>query len=245
MQAVGIIPARFGSTRLAQKMLIKVCGKSIIQRTYENAIKSKKLSDVIVATDDERIMAEVESFSGKAMLTDVNHVSGTDRIAEVAAKVPADVYVNIQGDEPLIDGNDIDKLIESFNDNNVDIATLAYKINAKEAKIPDVVKVITDKNDFALYFSRSVIPFDRDNVGFDIYYKHIGIYAYKKDILFNYVALPVSELENAEKLEQLRALQEGYKIKVILTENETIAIDVKEDIDKLEDILKGRDKKNA
>ena len=230
MKVVGIIPARLGSTRLPEKMLLDINGKSLIQLTYENALACKRLSDLIVATDDEKIVKHVESFSGNVMMTDSSHASGTDRIAEVARHVPADIYVNIQGDEPQINPVDIDRLADAFMEDDVDIATLSHPISKKEAESPNVVKVVMDKKGFALYFSRALIPYPRDNDSCE-FYKHIGIYGYRSDILFKYVSMPCAELENIEKLEQLRALVQGLNIKVIVTEHKTISIDTEEDLE--------------
>ncbi|HDZ77211.1 MAG TPA: 3-deoxy-manno-octulosonate cytidylyltransferase [Candidatus Omnitrophica bacterium] len=238
MEVLGVIPARFASTRFEGKVLADILGKPMIQWVYEAASKVKLLDDLIIACDDERIKKEAERFGAKAILTSRDHASGTDRIAEVVNPIDTKIIVNIQADEPLIDPSMIDSVARTLLDNEtVPMSSLRKKItDPHELYNPDIVKVVVDKDEFALYFSRSPIPspkreIDKYNpvlpVGF---FKHIGIYGYTKDFLFTFKNLPVSTAERIEKLEQLRALENGYKIKVLATEIETIGVDTPEDL---------------
>jgi 3-deoxy-manno-octulosonate cytidylyltransferase (CMP-KDO synthetase) len=210
--------------------LLEISGKPMIQRVYENASESKYLNKVIVATDDKRIYYCVKNFGGNAMMTSAKHKSGTDRICEVIKNIKADIVVNIQGDEPFIDYKNINKAVEPLiKDKKVNVSTLAIKIkDKKEIFDANKVKVVFDKNSYALYFSRSVIPYDRDNIKTD-YYKHIGLYVYRIGFLRNYKNMKQSRLEKSEKLEQLRILEHSEKIKVILTNTDSFSIDTKED----------------
>lgn len=205
----------------------------MIQQVYEHSIKSRYLNMVIVATDDKRIYDCVKSFDGNVIMTSEKHKSGTDRICEVMKKNKADIIVNIQGDEPFIDYKNIDKAIKPLlEDKEINVSTLAIEIkNEKEIKDTNKVKVVFDKNGFALYFSRSVIPFDRDNIK-TRYYKHIGLYVYRRSFLEKYGSLKQTKLEIAEKLEQLRILENGEEIKVVLTGKDSFSIDTKEDYNK-------------
>jgi 3-deoxy-manno-octulosonate cytidylyltransferase (CMP-KDO synthetase) len=243
MQTLGIIPARYASTRFPGKPLVNIAGKSMIQRVYEQAKKCAQLSEVMVATDDNRIFEHVLNLGGKAVMTSSTHQSGTDRCAEVAGKHPEyDVIINIQGDEPYIDPEQISKLISCFNDTDTQIATLIKKIsNEQELHNVNSPKVIINKNSEAIYFSRSPLPHIRSQepqnwLQHFTYYKHIGIYGYRADVLKQITKLPVSPLEKAESLEQLRWVENGYKIKVAETEIETIAIDTPEDLKKLSEL---------
>jgi 3-deoxy-manno-octulosonate cytidylyltransferase (CMP-KDO synthetase) len=231
---IGVIPARYKSTRLPGKPLLLISGKPMIQQVYEHAKKSKYLSDVIVATDDREIFSCVKSFGGKVVMTSSKHKSGTDRICEAVKNIKADIIVNIQGDEPFIDCRNIDKAVEPFlKDKSINVSTLAIKIkDKKEIGDPNKVKVVFDNNNFALYFSRSAVPFNRDGVKAD-YYKHIGLYVYRKSFLLKYSNLKQTKPEIAEKLEQLRILGYGEKIKVIVTNKDSISIDTKEDYKKI------------
>jgi len=240
MKALGIIPARHASTRFPGKPLVDIAGKSMIQRVYEQAKKCTLLNEVVVATDDERILEHVTMFGGKAIMTSSDHQSGTDRCAEVALKHAGyDVIVNIQGDEPYIDPEQISKVISCFNDANTQITTLVKKVlTNEELHNVNSPKVIINKNSEAIYFSRSPLPHIRGQepntwLQHFKYFKHIGIYAYRADILQQITKLPVSPLEKVESLEQLRWIENGYKIKVAETELETFAIDTPEDLDRL------------
>jgi 3-deoxy-manno-octulosonate cytidylyltransferase (CMP-KDO synthetase) len=247
MRILGIIPARFESTRFPGKPLARIQGKSMIQHVYEQASKANSLTDIIVATDDHRIYKHVQSFDGKVYMTDTNHKSGTDRCNEVMQKLQNqgqnyDVIVNIQGDEPFINPAQIDQLSEEFKLADTEIATLIKLI--KDPSVlnnPNVVKVVRQNNGKALYFSRYPIPFFREQNTNDIfekvdYYKHLGIYAYKSSILSQICELNQSKLEMAESLEQLRWLENGFSIQTKLTDFESIAVDTPEDLSKLTNI---------
>lgn len=232
MNAICVIPARYASTRLPGKPLREICGVPMICRVYERAKLAKSVAEVIVATDDERIYAAVEKNSGKAIMTRADHKTGTDRLAEVAEKFPSvEVIVNVQGDEPLIDAALIDELVSEFvGDENLQMATVAVELtDAAEIQNPNNVKVVFGKNHDALYFSRSQIPFPR-NSGVAKTFKHIGIYAYRRNFLLAYAKMQPTPLEQAESLEQLRALENGYKIRVIESACEFVGVDTEEDL---------------
>jgi 3-deoxy-manno-octulosonate cytidylyltransferase (CMP-KDO synthetase) len=235
MQALGVIPARYGSTRLEGKPLVDIIGKPMIQHVYENVTRSSILDDVIVATDDSKIKKVVEGFGGKAVLTSPDCTTGTDRVAEVARNLDVQVVVNIQGDEPFINPEMINEVAEPLlRDKNILMGTLMHKIkNEEDLSNPNVVKVVTDKSGFALYFSRSLIPYPRRSEGHRAF-EHIGIYSYQKDFLLKFDELKPTPLETSESLEQLRALENGYRIKVVLTKQKYIAlsVDTPEDLEK-------------
>ena len=238
MNSICVIPARYSSTRLPGKPLKDICGKPMICRVYDRAKAAKSISEVIVATDDERILKAVEENSGRAVMTRADHKTGTDRLAEVAEKFPeVDVIVNVQGDEPLIEPSLIDELILEFeNDSELKMATVATELtDESEMKNPNNVKVVIDKKNNALYFSRSLIPFPR-NSGKAKVYKHIGIYAYRRNFLLEYSKMPPTELEQAESLEQLRALENGYKIRVIKSDCKFVGVDTEEDLKMVNEI---------
>lgn len=238
---VGIIPARFASTRLMGKPLADIGGKPMIQHTYENCLKSKLLNDVVVAVDDKKVAQVINNFGGKAIMTPKNIQTGSDRIAYVAKSLPdAKIIVNIQGDEPFIKGAMIDQAIEPLLfDLSVNVSTLAKKVETvQELKSTSVVKVVFDYNNYALYFSRAPIPYVRDaktNVeriaNADIF-KHIGLYAFRREELFRFTELEQTDLEKTEKLEQLRMLEHGFNIKIVVTEYENLAVDTPEDLSK-------------
>jgi len=237
MHILGIIPARYASSRFPGKPLVDIGGKTMIQRVYEQAKKCEHLTEVIVATDDERIYDHVVNFGGVAIMTGANHQSGTDRCAEVAAAYPQyQVVINIQGDEPYIDPGQINKLAACFNSPGVQIATLVKRVkDVQELHNPNTPKVIVTKINEAAYFSRSAIPHIRGEEGrnwleFYPYFKHIGIYGYRSDVLQEITRLPVSSLEKADALEQLRWIENGYRIKVAETDLETYAVDTPEDL---------------
>ena len=256
MRFIGIIPARYASTRFPGKPLAVLCGKTIIQRVYEKA--SQVLDEVYVATDDDRIFTTVESFGGKAVMTSPDHQSGTDRVYEAVTKVNGTdsgrdiVVINIQGDEPFIQKSQIQTLCSCFDEPTTDIATLGKPFTADNGieaiENPNSPKIVVDVNNFAMYFSRSPIPYNRNcnregwvdsiaNCG-TCYFKHIGIYAYRLTVLAEITRLPQSPLELTEKLEQLRWLQNGYRIKVGVTDVETIGIDTPDDFAKAEAFIK-------
>ena len=240
MKTICVIPARYASTRLPGKPLKDICGKPMICRVFERAKNSKLVDEVIVATDDERIFQAVEKNFGRAMMTRKDHKTGTDRLAEVAEKFPdAEIIVNVQGDEPLIEPSLIDELISEFvQDKNLQMATVATELtDENEMKNPNNVKVVIDKNNNALYFSRSLIPYPR-NLGKSKVYKHIGIYAYRKNFLLNFAKTDSTELEQAESLEQLRALENGYKIRVIKSDCKFVGVDTEEDLKLVNEIYK-------
>ena len=240
MKILGIIPARYGSTRFEGKPLALINGKMMIQRVYEQACKADRLSGVVVATDDERIYNAVLGFGGKAVMTSTNHKSGTDRCREVVDKVGAgfEAVINIQGDEPYINPLQINQIAELISDKDTPIASLCKPVHdAEELASPNAVKVVFDKNGKALYFSRFAIPYLRNKVE-RTFYKHIGIYAYKTLTLREISALPQSGLELAESLEQLRWLENGYTVRMGVTEFERFSVDVPEDITKIESVFK-------
>lgn len=249
MKAIGVIPARWGATRFEGKILANLLGKPVIQHVWENAKRAKTLDDLIVACDDERILKVVEGFGGKAIYTSPDQPSGTDRIAEVVNPLDVEIAVNIQGDEPLIKPIMIDSLVLALEDEKIaHMATIIKKIDDQEELTnSNVVKAVIDKNGYALYFSRYAIPYNRtgetDPKKRPVYYKHVGLYAYTKDFLFTLRSLSVSLLENAEKLEQLRVLENGYKIKTVETKFDTVGIDRPDDLKRAEDqLLKEREK---
>lgn len=240
MKVLGIIPARYESSRFPGKPLIDIAGKSMIRRVYEQTLKSSSLSKVVIATDDKRIYDHVKDFGAEVLMTSDTHLSGTDRCGEVALNYPEfDILVNIQGDEPLIDPLQIDLLCSCFDQADTSIATLVKKvISQNELFNENTPKVVISKLQEAVYFSRSTIPFLRgvkNESWLDIhtFYKHIGIYAFRSKTLSEIIQLPVSKLEKAEALEQLRWIENGYKIKVAITEMESQAIDTPEDLQKI------------
>ncbi|WPR70677.1 3-deoxy-manno-octulosonate cytidylyltransferase [Flavobacterium sp. NG2] len=236
MKIIAVIPARYASTRFHAKLMQDLGGKTVILRTYEAAKKSNLFDDVFVVTDSELIFNEIDSNGGKAIMSIKEHESGSDRIAEAVENMDVDVVVNVQGDEPFIDTEALEKLIEVYKndfDKKVDLASLMCEIKEEEEiNNPNNVKVVVNQNGFALYFSRSVIPFPREtNVGVR-YMKHIGIYAFRKQALMDFYNLPMQSLEASEKLEQLRYLEFGKSIKMIETTHIGIGIDTKEDLEK-------------
>lgn len=239
MKFLGVIPARYGSSRFEGKPLANIHGKTMIEWVYKRALQSN-LDKIVVATDDVRIEKAVKEFGGEVIMTSKIHETGTDRIAEVAKHFKDyEVIVNIQGDEPLISSDVINLLIEPFRiEKNLQMATLKYKLDSME-DVDNVnnVKVITDKNNFAIYFSRNPIPFPR-NLNIENYYKHIGIYAYKRDFLIEYSIMPQTSLELSESLEQLRVLENGYKIKVIETKEKILGVDTPEDLNRVINYIK-------
>jgi 3-deoxy-manno-octulosonate cytidylyltransferase (CMP-KDO synthetase) len=239
MRILGVIPARYASTRFPGKPLVDIAGQSMIERVYTQAKKSKSVTKVIVATDHPKIVEHVKSFGGEVCMTSESHASGTDRCFEVMKKEtnPFDYVINIQGDEPFISPNQIDQLA-SILDGETELATLSKKLENKEQLFnSNIVKVVLNKDSKALYFSRSPIPHIRNTsqdlwLSHHTFYKHIGMYAYRTDILEMITGLPVSTLEKAESLEQLRWLENGYSIKVAVTTEETIGIDTPDDLEK-------------
>jgi 3-deoxy-manno-octulosonate cytidylyltransferase (CMP-KDO synthetase) len=237
----GIIPARFASSRLLGKPLADIGGKPMIQHTYESALRSKLLNNVIVAVDDEKVMEIVKGFGGEVILTPKDIATGSDRIAYAAKDMDeSTIIVNIQGDEPFIQGTMIDQAIEPLLfDPSINVSTLAKKIRTvEELKSPSIPKVVFDYNNFAMYFSRSPIPYVRDartnmdRIQKTDIYKHIGLYVYRRESLLRFSSLTQTDLEDAEKLEQLRMLENGFKIKIVVTEFENLAVDTPEDLER-------------
>lgn len=239
MRVLCVIPARYDSTRLPGKPLADIAGKPMIQRVYERAATAKMPELVVVATDDARVLAAMESFGGKALMTAKDHPTGTDRLAEVAGVYDNyDVIINVQGDEPLIAPEIIDALAAAFTEEpELKMATVMTEIEDAEKNNPNNVKVVTDKNGYALYFSRSLIPYPR-TAGVVPVYKHIGIYAYRRDFLLAYAKMQPTPLEQSESLEQLRALENGYRIKVIKTDCKFVGVDTPEDLARVNAIYK-------
>lgn len=239
MEAVGIIPARLHSKRLEKKLLRRLLGRSVLEWTWRASKAATKLEDLIIACDSEEIEEEAKKFGAKVVLTSMQHISGTDRICEAAVNIEAEIIVNIQADEPLMHPTVINSLVDVMQNNkDIQMATAVKEIaDEEEIEDPNIVKVIGDKDDFALYFSRAKIPYLRDKDKKPTYFKHLGIYAYTKDFLYIFKNLPPSRLEQIEKLEQLRALENGFKIKTILTSFDSWGIDREEDLAKVERIL--------
>jgi 3-deoxy-manno-octulosonate cytidylyltransferase (CMP-KDO synthetase) len=231
---LGVIPARFASSRFPGKVLFPISSKPMLQHVYERASQARYLSSTIIATDDERIFDAARAFGARVRMTRADHLSGTDRAAEIASTEDAEIIVNIQGDEPLIDPDAIDAVILPLEHNpEVVMATLKKKIeHPREIEDPNVVKVVTDQAGDAIYFSRCPIPFGRDGAR-QTYYKHIGLYVYRRNFLLEYPNLPVGPLERAERLEQLRALENGYRIRVAETEYESLGVDMPADLQRV------------
>lgn len=241
MRAVGVIPARYASTRLPAKALIPIAGKPMIQHVYERAASAESLSRVLVACDDERIRAAVEAFGGEAVMTRPDHSSGTDRVAEAVREVDAEVVVNIQGDEPLIDPEDIDLAVRPLAEDPACVmATLVTPIT-EECDLEDsaCVKAVLDLSGHALYFSRSLVPFCRGAKAIteQTVYRHVGLYAYRKGFLLTYASLAPTPLQQAESLEQLRVLEHGYRIRCVETPRESIGVDTERDLERVRALL--------
>ena len=231
MKVTALIPARISSTRFDRKLLMDLCGKSIILRTYESVVETGLFHSVYVVTEDQEIYNEIVNAGGNSILSKNKHESGSDRIAEACESIDSDAFVNIQGDEPFIDSSSLNKLVSELN--NSDYVSLMINISdVNEINDPNNVKVIVDSENYALYFSRSVIPFDRDvNTAEVTYYKHIGVYGFTKQALVNFSKLPPSKLELVEKIEAIRIVENGSRIKMIETDFLGVGIDTKEDLD--------------
>jgi len=249
MKKIVVIPARLSSTRLPNKVLLDLHGKSVVQRVYEQCLKAKSIDAVYIATDSKEVQDTCLSFTSNIIMTSPEHQSGTDRIAEAVRELECDVIINVQGDEPFIDPTLIDELSHAFDIEDTMMVSAMHKIvETKELSNPNVVKVTVDKNANALYFSRSLIPFPRDDwesissvstVPDALhFYRHLGIYGYSKDFLLTYAQMSPSYLESVEKLEQLRVLENGYKIKMVETSYNSIGIDTQEDYEKALALLK-------
>jgi 3-deoxy-manno-octulosonate cytidylyltransferase (CMP-KDO synthetase) len=241
MKVIAVIPARYASTRFPAKLMQDLGGKRVITRTYEAAVNTNLFDDVFVVTDSELIFNEIVSQGGKAIMSTKEHESGSDRIAEAVSNLEVDIVINIQGDEPFIDKDSLEKLIQVYKNDSkgdVDLASLMREItDNQDIENPNNVKVVVDQNGFALYFSRSVIPYPREiNVGVR-YMQHIGIYAFRKQALLDFYNLPMKSLEASEKLEQLRYLEFGKRIKMVETNHVGIGIDTPEDLEKARRLL--------
>lgn len=235
MKTIALIPARYAATRFPAKLMQMLGDKTVIRRTYENTVDTSLFDEVIVVTDSEIIFNEIVSHGGYAIMSRMEHQSGSDRIAEAVAEIDVDIVVNVQGDEPFVEKELLENLLKAFEDEkeNVQVASLMYPISGEEEILnPNHVKVVVDKNNNALYFSRSVIPYHREQTINANYFKHIGIYAYRKDALLNFTTWKPTPLESLEKLEQLRYLENGVKIKMVLTDESPVSIDIPEDLEK-------------
>lgn len=240
MNIVAVIPARYEATRFPGKLMQMLGKKPVIRHVYDNTVATGLFKDVLIVTDSDIIYKEIVQHGGRAVMSKKEHESGSDRIAEAVAEMPApagtegnvDIIVNVQGDEPFIRKEPLQKLVYLFNDPDVQVASLMRKISKEEAENPNNVKVVTDRSGYALYFSRSIIPYQRSERTDTGYFLHVGVYAYKKDVLMNFTKWPQSSLEKIEKLEQLRYLENGIKIKMAETDYNNIAIDTPEDLEK-------------
>ena len=241
MKTIALIPARYAATRFPGKLMQLLGNKTIIRHTYENTVATLLFDEVIVVTDSEIIFNEIIHNGGYAVMSKKEHESGSDRIAEAVADIEAGIIVNVQGDEPFVKKELLQNLLHAFENDpnqNVKVASLMYEItNENEISNPNHVKVVVDKNNNALLFSRSVIPFHRDKNKNAVYYKHIGIYAFRKNALMNFTQWPISSLEAIEKLEQLRYLENGVGIKMVLVDESPISIDTPEDLEKAKKLL--------
>jgi len=246
LKAIAVIPARLASTRLPRKVLREIAGRPMLAWVYEAARASSLLAEVIVATDSEEVLALCQGSGWKAMLTSPTHRSGTERVHEVSRSVPADVYVNLQGDEPLARPEHIAALLAPFSGGNreVQVSTLRTPCAPADVANPNAVKVVTDAFGRALYFSRCTIPYDRDGAATARRYKHLGFYAYTRSALDRFCTLPESELERSERLEQLRFLENGIPIHVVETPYDTIGVDTEEDLQRADEILRQRRRPN-
>ncbi len=238
LRVLGVIPARLNSTRLPRKVLRTICGRPMVQHVYERCRRCAKLDEVLVATDSDEVAAVCRQLRIPVEMTSPAHPSGTDRLFEVMGRRDGDIYVNIQGDEPLVDPSQLDALLEPFEaEQQTQVSTLRIAITAQEARNPNVVKVVCDARGNALYFSRAPIPFDRDGKEPVQYFKHMGLYAYRRSVLKMFHSLPPSKLEMAERLEQLRFLDNGIRIRVLQTTIATVGVDTEDDLQAVEQML--------
>lgn len=239
MKKIAVIPARYAATRFHAKLMQPLGDKTVIQHTYDNTVATGLFHQVLVATDSDIIFQEITSHGGHAVMSKKPHESGSDRIAEAIQDLDVDVIINVQGDEPFVNRQTIADLLLVFENSDVFVGSLMHKIEEPEMVYnPNVVKVITDKQGYALYFSRSPIPFPRNTESPINYYRHIGVYGYRKQALMQFVKWPVSTLENIEKLEQLRYLENGIRIRMVETQFEAVGIDIPEDLDRAQQYLK-------
>lgn len=232
MKKIAVIPARYAATRFPAKLLQMLGSKTVIRHTYENTVTTGLFDDVIVVTDNDAIYSEIASCGGNVIKSKKSHESGSDRIAEVVANMDVDIIVNVQGDEPFMEAKPLAALLNAFKDASIQVASLMHKISLdEEIHNPNIVKVVVDNEGCALYFSRSVIPYNRNTVASEDYFRHIGVYAYRKEALMHFIQWPIGRLENMEKLEQLRYLEHGFKIKMIETDKGSLGIDTPEDLE--------------
>jgi len=238
MKIIAVIPARYAATRFPAKLMQMLGKKTVIRHTHDNTFDTGLFDDVIVATDSEIIYREITGHGGKAIMSRKEHESGSDRIAEAVEKLDVDVIVNVQGDEPFMQKDPLAKLVAAFSDPNVMVASLMHSIEDKnQLTNPNIVKLVVDKYNFSLLFSRSCIPYKRNSETSVTYWRHVGVYAYRKATLMQFVQWPVGILENIEKLEQLRYLENGVPIKMVVTEHSGIGIDTPEDLEKARQFL--------
>ncbi|MEJ8841840.1 3-deoxy-manno-octulosonate cytidylyltransferase [Lacibacter sp. H375] len=238
MQIIAVIPARYAATRFPAKLMQMLGAKTVIRHTYENTVATGLFTDVLVVTDSDIIFQEITSNGGKAMMSSKEHESGTDRIAEAVNDMNVDVVINVQGDEPFVQKASLEKLCNIFQDQSVQVGSLMHILTDEEQiNDPNCVKVVVNKQMDALYFSRSVIPYKRDASTPIAYYKHIGMYGYRKNSLLQFTALPASLLEQTEKLEQLRLLENGFRIRMAVTEPVGVSIDTPADLEKAKQLL--------
>ncbi|MFC3414214.1 3-deoxy-manno-octulosonate cytidylyltransferase [Algoriphagus hitonicola] len=235
MKSAALIPARFASTRLPEKLIQDIGGKSVIQRTYESTLATGLFDEVWVVTDHLQIQEQIQAVGGKVFFSQKTHESGSDRIAEALSKVNAELIVNVQGDEPFQDKKSLEDLLALFEDDQVQVASLYFSISPDEAQNPNAVKVVLDDKNNALYFSRSPIPFNREKISDLSFKKHVGIYAYRREILQEFPSWPKGKLEQIEMLEQLRLLERGINIRMAETQHQAIAIDTAEDLERARD----------
>lgn len=240
MKAIAIIPARLASTRLPRKVLREICGKPMLAHVYEAARRCKTLAELIVATDSEEIMEFCRAQKFEARMTSSAHTSGTGRVHEIAQQIAADVYINVQGDEPLARPEHIEAMLELMRNAEVQVGTVKTPCGPEDVNNPHAVKVVTDAAGKALYFSRATIPFDRDARGEAKYFKHLGFYAYRKAALDRFITLPESKLERSERLEQLRFLENGIPIYIAETPFDTVGVDTEDDLKRVDKILRNR-----
>jgi 3-deoxy-manno-octulosonate cytidylyltransferase (CMP-KDO synthetase) len=238
MKKIALIPARFDATRFAGKLMAELQGKPVIRHTYDATVSTGLFNDVIVVTDSDVIYKEIMDHGGKVLMSKRQHESGTDRIAEAAENMDVDIIVNVQGDTPFVKKEPLGKLLDQFDNPSVQVASLMQPLKDEQLIAdPNYVKVAVDKNMNALFFSRSVIPYPRNKNLFIAYYEHIGVYAFRKEVLLNFTRWPVSPLEDAEKIECLRYLENGISLKMVITDYMGIEIDTPEDLEKAKDLL--------
>jgi 3-deoxy-manno-octulosonate cytidylyltransferase (CMP-KDO synthetase) len=239
MKKIAMIPARYGATRFDGKLMAKLNGKTVIRHTYDATVNTSLFDEVVVVTDSKIIFEEIESYGGKAMMSSTEHESGSDRIAEAAALLDVDIIVNVQGDTPFVKTAPLQKLLAQFDDERVEVASLMQALE-DDALIADhnYVKVCVDKNMDSLFFSRSVIPFPRNKTSATTYFEHIGVYAFRKKALMNFTQWPASPLEDAEKIECLRYLENGIRLRMVVTEYMGVEIDTPEDLERARQLLK-------